>query len=446
MQQDYRVGISDAGALFALAAALLADVISAQQGGGWSLAAQAAHIGAVLACVAAGWAREGLRPAVAALLVVALLTRALDHFELLRFAYLVCLFGLFAIAGAIAVRTSRRSLDIFVTVLTACCAVVALLQLAGSSEALLAWSRHGLLPDGSEIGRTALPTFRRPVGEVGDVGFLQTRPSALFASNQLFSGFVLFATAFVVSSSGRLGLLGRAALACAAVLSMAKVAIFGVVLLSLFALAHPRMRPAGLQLLAFVAIAGVAYRFAFPGVAELTLNVNVILRSAIVRVTDIAAALGTPIDWREVQNTSWLPFEVSLAIFDFLRGPSAPSPAPGAPLASGVLEPPLSPRAETKPLALLVEWQTGLAAAIGQPIRSVVVGMLALSVTLRFGRLAPTSDLLAGVVCIVALLCFLAIGNLVGSPFVWFWFGCAWGLAFGASFLTEETAASPPRA
>lgn len=223
-------------------------------------------------------------------IAAAAICKALDSEELFRFAYITIVCWLFAAAGYCAAAFARPQIDTTILWLLFVSTVVALGQVLGIHESLFLWSRHGVTESGKEAV-TLLPTFLRETAELMHLTLYQTRPSSIFPSNQLYTGFLLFASAAVLMLKGRKAWIGALLVGAGVALSSAKAALIGVPLTAMICLAFmPNLRRQALVLIASSLGFAYAYTLAFPGLVSMAVSYNGLFRSILVRGLDLMTA------------------------------------------------------------------------------------------------------------------------------------------------------------
>ena len=338
---------------------------------------------------------------------------------------------LFSAVGYCAAAFAMRSVERLVYVLLAVAACVGALQLLGAHEWLYMWSRHGYLANGSVTPVAPVTSIFRGAYELMDINALQMRPSAIFASNQLFSGFIFFACAIVLLYRGPLPWLLTILLGVCAVVSAAKAVLLGIPLVALFScLLVPSARFQAVRVLVSLTVCLAFYVFLFPGVSNATLNPLLFASSIVVRVLDFLSAL--TLSFGLQQHFGDFESAVLLAMDRYV------SPATYGPIGSKNIE--WASRVDMKIEGIDAGSMTLLAAAISHPIQSVVVVVFTVVVALFIGRAKPLERLRSDSIIIFALMLFAFVANVGALPLYWYWVGFGCYFIFCRAFKGAATA------
>jgi len=369
------------------------------------------------------YARSSISIALA--MLVAVVLKAFDSTSEVRFLYSVELCLLFAAAGYCAATFAMRSVEKLVFALLALSACVGVLQLLGVHAWFYLWSRHGYLAqDGSTLISPVASIFRGAY-ELGEINALQMRPSAMFASNQLFTGFILFASAIVLRYRAERPWLPAILLGVCIAVSAGKVAILGVPLIVAFSCwLVPSTRLQVIRItISFVACLAL-YVFLFPGVSNATMNPLLLATSLVIRLLDLLNVAFQLFGLQQYYGD----FETAvLQAMDLYVPPSIYGP-----IGSSNFE--WVSRAD-----LQIENYDGgsmslFAEAVRHPIHTLIVVILVVLVALLNGRSNPAERLRSDGVMIFALMLFVLVANVGASPLYWYLVGFGCYVIFGRAF------------
>lgn len=408
------------------------------------------HLSAlVLACmVLLAYARI---PRQAFVVILAAITaKVLDSSDVFRDLYLVLICLIFACAGYCAATYSRRHINILLLGLLGFSTGMALLQVLGIYEWPYRLSRHGYLGDGGMIPLTITPTFLRGPEALNDLTLYQARPSSIFSSNQLYTGFLLFVSARVLFLRGSVGWISAILLSAGVAFSSSKAALLGVPLLALTALIFvPPARRQALRILVTMMLVVVVYAQVFPVVVAASLSYRGLMSSILVRVLDLITAI---VETRGIQGEAE---DFRMRILSKLDQTLAESASYGVSQSAGlgwkILEKVDQTIAQTAVGGLSestgLGWKnrqdirpvTGdsgslIAASIRHPFKSALAALLLLLGMLLSGKFKPKISLQSDFLVLFSVALFGIISDPSSSPLYWYWtgFGCRfiWGRWF----------------
>ncbi len=383
-------------------------------------------------------------------ILVAITAKVLDSYDVFRDLYLVLICLIFACAGYCAATYSRRHINILLLGLLGFSTGMALLQVLGIYEWPYLLSRHGYLGDGGMIPLTITPTFLRGPEALNELTLYQARPSSIFSSNQLYTGFLLFVSARVLVLRGSVGWISAILLSAGVAFSSSKAALLGVPLLALAALIFvPPARRQALRILVTMMLVVVVYAQVFPGVVAASLSYRGLMSSILVRVLDLITAI---VETLGLQGEGE---DVRIRILSKLDQTLAESASYGVSQSAGlgwkILEKVDQTIAQTAVGGLSESTGLGwknrqdirpvagasgslIATAVRNPLQSAMLGLLVLLVTLHSGKCSPKFNLQADFLVIFAVTLFGMISDPSSSPLYWYWagFGCrfVWGRWF----------------
>ena len=383
-------------------------------------------------------------------ILAAISVKALDPFEVFRDLYLVLICLIFACAGYCAATYSRRYINILLLGLLGLSSGVALIQVLGIYEWPYFLSRHGYLGDGGRIPIATTPTFLRGPEALDELTLYQARPSSIFSSNQLYTGFLLFASARILILRGRIGWISAILLSTGVVLSSSKAALLGAPLLALTALIFvPPARRQAFRVLIAMALVASVYAQLFPGVVAVSLSYRGLVASILVRGLDLVAAivetLGIHNEGEDIRARILSKLDQTLAesasygvsqsaglgwkILEKVDQTIAQNAVGGLSESTGLG---WKSRQDIQPI--VGESNSLIAAAFRHPLQSALLGLLLLLVTLRNGKFKPNFNLQTDFLVLFAITFFGMISNQSSSPLYWYWagFGCrfVWGQWF----------------
>jgi hypothetical protein len=356
----------------------------------------------------------------AVLILVAAAFKLGDSIDGLRFAYVTTLCLLFAAGGYCAARRANRSVDAILLTLLIISSCIAALQVIGVHEWVYAWSRHGFFENGSKAVIAPIPTFLRETAEVNSLNLYQARPSAIFSSNQLFTGFLLFASANTLFRK-RYGLISAIFLGVGIVLSSAKAALIGVPVVAVAAFVLvPSARLQAVRVFACIVVCFFVYSTLFPGVVASVSNLYMLVSSAVVRSLDVTNALlgllGYDVASLDIDTKvlGWLDA--------WMRGNPRLAELVGIGWANR--------------LELRTDYYQGgalslFAEAVRNPQKTACVVLMVLLVAVWSGRVSPPERLRCDTIFILAMMLFAMIANVSSSPLYWYWVGFGAHLVFG---------------
>lgn len=212
-----------------------------------------------------------------------------------RLPYEVSLNVMFLGAGTVVAWVARESATKALLAMTLVSGGVMLLQVLGVGEWTQALVTHGLLTGGGKVEVPLEPAFLVSAADFQG-SFLQGRPSGLFHSNQFANLVVLVTFALTVTMQRPVNKIIGLALCVVSTLLLSKVVFLGVALM-LFILFFIGKRQTSVTYTVMMAASLLGYAVLFPGLFQLFLiNPHVLIVSIVVRVIDMAAALGGDAD------------------------------------------------------------------------------------------------------------------------------------------------------
>ena len=355
------------------------------------------------------------------LILVALAFKLGESIDGLRFAYVTTLCLLFSAGGYCAARRAYRSLDAILLTLLVISSCIAALQVIGVHEWVYAWSRHGYFEDGSKAVIAPIPTFLRETAELSSLNLYQARPSSIFSSNQLFTGFLLFVSANTLLLRNRYGVVSAIFLGISIVLSSAKAALIGVPILAVMAfMLVPSARLQAVRVMVCIVVCYLAYIALFPGLVASVSNPSILLSSALVRGLDVINALLDVLGYN-VQS-----LDIDSKALVWLDRMKDKHPRLGEYIGGG-----WASRSDIKTSNYHGAALSLFAEALRNPLKTGYIVLMVVVVAVWNGKISPAERLRCNAVFLLAMTFFAMIANTSSSPLYWFWVGFGGHLVFG---------------
>lgn len=414
-------------ALTPLVGLMLADLFAVPHIAVMALLSKCFHLLAIVSMLVILFFHVRAFGTLAIAILFAVIFKLLDTIPEFRFLYLIQLSILFAAAGFCLTTFSRSNAEKFIFVVLLASACLGFLQLLGIFDWVYLWSRHGYLGNGGSIPISPVVAIFRETYELSEINALQMRPSAIFASNQLFTGFILFASAIVLIYAGSRPWIFAFLLGACVAISAGKVVIFGVPLVAALTFwLLPSARLQAMRVVLSVLTCLVAYTFLFPGISAYMLSVRLFVSSLIIRFLDLVEGVFQLLSLQDYFKK----FEAATLqyIDQHLSVVPSLSVSTGAAWAA---------RADMR-----VEHYGGgsmslFAEAFRNPFHTVFIIFLVVLIAWFCGKQPPNQQLRKDAVVLFALLLFAMIANVSASPLYWYLVGFGCYCAFARAFRTR---------